>query len=259
MNLRGYHPEQPMGADEALTGFLDALGVPDHELPRDLDGRSARFRTELAGRQMLIVLDNAASVEQIRPLLPGTGRCLVVITSRDSLAGLVAVDGAQRLDLATLPLTDAAVLLRRLIGRRAEVEADAVRALVRRCARLPLALRIAAELAGRRARRPWPSWSRNSPTGSSGWTCWPPGTIRTPPSPPSSPGRCSTCRPRRPAPSACWACTPAPTSTATRSPRSPAPTWQPPATRWTCSPAPTWCTSPAPGGTGCTICCARTR
>ncbi|MDG4830657.1 tetratricopeptide repeat protein [Solwaraspora sp. WMMD1047] len=154
VNLRGYHPEQPMDADEALTGFLTALGVPDQELPRDLEGRSARFRTELAGRRTLIVLDNASSVEQVRPLLPGTGQCLVVITSRDSLGGLVAVDGAQRLDLATLPLTDAAALLRRLIGRRAEVEIDAVQALARRCAHLPLALRVAAELAGRRAEAP---------------------------------------------------------------------------------------------------------
>ena len=96
------------------------------------------------------MLDNAASVEQVRPLLPGTPPTLVVVTSRDSLAGLVARDGARRLDLDLLPPEDAVALLGALIGERAEVEPDSAAALAGQCAWLPLALRIAAELAATR-------------------------------------------------------------------------------------------------------------
>jgi hypothetical protein len=96
---------------------------------------------------MLIVLDNAANVAQVRPLLPGAGSCLVVVTSRDSLAGLVAVHGAHRIDLNLLPVGEAIGLLRRLIGARVEAEPGAATTLAEQCARLPLALRIAAELA----------------------------------------------------------------------------------------------------------------
>jgi tetratricopeptide (TPR) repeat protein len=96
------------------------------------------------------VLDNAASVEQVRPLLPGTPGCPVVVTSRDALAGLVARDGAARLELDLLPLEDAIALLRQLIGSRAGEDPVAARALARQCARLPLALRVAAELAASR-------------------------------------------------------------------------------------------------------------
>jgi len=154
VDLRGYHPERPMSAAEASAGFLGALGVPDWEMPQDPGARSARYRTELARRRMVIVLDNASSVEQVRPLLPGTDGCLVLVTSRDSLAGLVALDGAHRLSLAALPLPEASELLRRLIGSRAEIDAGAVTTLAQRCARLPLALRLAAELAGRRVETP---------------------------------------------------------------------------------------------------------
>ena len=93
------------------------------------------------------MLDNAASVEQARPLLPGSPSCLVVVTSRDSLAGLVARHGARRLALDTLPAADAIGLLRTLIGDRVDAEPDAAAELAAQCARLPLALRVAAELA----------------------------------------------------------------------------------------------------------------
>jgi len=151
VNLRGYDPEQPMPPGDALAGFLRALGVSGADIPADLAERAARFRTEVSGRRMLVVLDNAAAVEQVRPLLPGTPACLVLVTSRDSLAGLVAQHGAHRLQLGRLPEPDAIALLRRLIGAPVGADPAAARALAAECARLPLALRVAAELAAARA------------------------------------------------------------------------------------------------------------
>jgi DNA-binding SARP family transcriptional activator/tetratricopeptide (TPR) repeat protein len=150
VNLRGYDPEQPVATADALAGFLTALGVRGPEIPVELDERAARYRSELAGRRMLVLLDNASSVEQVRPLLPGTGSCLVLITSRDSLPGMVAVHGAERLNLDLLPLADGVGLLRRLIGARVDREPSAAADLASACARLPLALRIGAELAAAR-------------------------------------------------------------------------------------------------------------
>jgi DNA-binding SARP family transcriptional activator/tetratricopeptide (TPR) repeat protein len=147
VNLRGYDPGRPVPAADALAGFLRALGVPGLDIPAELDERAARYRSLLAGRRMLVLLDNAGSVEQVRPLLPGTPSCVTVVTSRDALAGLVARDGAARLDLDLLPLTDAVSLLRDLIGARAAADPAAAAVLARQCARLPLALRVAAELA----------------------------------------------------------------------------------------------------------------
>src|SRR6185437_14948635 len=117
------------------------------DVPPTEDERAAAYRSLLDGRRVLVMLDNAASVEQVRPLLPGGPSCLVVVTSRDSLAGLVARHGAQRLDLDILPLADAMGLLRSLIGGRVDAEPRAAAALAGHCARLPLALRVAAELA----------------------------------------------------------------------------------------------------------------
>lgn len=150
VNLRGYATDRPVSPADALAGFLTSLGLPGQEIPVDLPDRIARYRTEVAGRRMLIVLDNAVGVEQIRPLLPGSNTCTVVVTSRDRMAGLVAVDGAHRTDLDLLPLLDAITLLRRLIGSRIDTELDAAAKLANQCARLPLALRIAAELAASR-------------------------------------------------------------------------------------------------------------
>jgi tetratricopeptide (TPR) repeat protein/transcriptional regulator with XRE-family HTH domain len=147
VNLRGYDPGQPLRPGEALAGFLRALGVPDQAIPLEEAERAARYRSLLAGRRLLVVLDNAATDEQIRPLLPGSGSVMVVVTSRDSLTGLVARDGARHLDLDLLPPGEAVALLQALIGARAGADPQATVALAGLCARLPLALRVAAELA----------------------------------------------------------------------------------------------------------------
>jgi tetratricopeptide (TPR) repeat protein/transcriptional regulator with XRE-family HTH domain len=146
VNLRGYDPGQPVPPADALAGFLRSLGVPGQDIPPGEDERAARYRSLLAGKQVLVVLDNAGSAGQVRPLLPGTGTCSVLVTSRDTLAGLVARDGAARLDLDLLPLPDAIALLRALIGARVGAEPAAAAELAAQCCRLPLALRVAAEL-----------------------------------------------------------------------------------------------------------------
>jgi tetratricopeptide (TPR) repeat protein/transcriptional regulator with XRE-family HTH domain len=150
VNLRGYDPGQPVPAADALAGLLRSLGVPGQDIPPEETERATRYRSLLAGKQVLVVLDNAGSADQVRPLLPGTGTCTVVVTSRDALAGLVARDGAARLDLDLLPPQEAVALLRTLIGARAAAEPVAVAELAEQCCRLPLALRVAAELAASR-------------------------------------------------------------------------------------------------------------
>ncbi|ROP42446.1 AfsR/SARP family transcriptional regulator [Saccharothrix texasensis] len=144
-NLRGYGPGRPASPDEALDDFLVALGVPAAAVPAGLGARSGLFRTLLAGRRVLIVLDNANSAEQVRPLLPGTPGCMVLVTSRDNLTGLVVTDAAHRLTLDVLSPPEALSLVVGIIGpARADAETVAVDELIRLCAGLPLALRIAA-------------------------------------------------------------------------------------------------------------------
>jgi DNA-binding SARP family transcriptional activator/tetratricopeptide (TPR) repeat protein len=147
VTLRGYDPAAPVPASEALAGFLRALGVASADIPPHTEERAARYRSLVAGRRILVVIDNARSAEQVRPLLPGTASCVTVVTSRDSLAGLVARDGAWRLELDLMPEPDAVGLLRELIGARVDEEPAAAALLAAQCARLPLALRLAAELA----------------------------------------------------------------------------------------------------------------
>jgi tetratricopeptide (TPR) repeat protein/transcriptional regulator with XRE-family HTH domain len=154
VNLRGYAPGPPMPAADALTAFLRALGVPAHDIPADVEERAAQYRGLLATRRILVMLDNAREVEQVRPLLPGASPCSVIVTSRDSLAGLVARDGAQRLDLDLLSPADAVALLRALIGERADADRAGTKALADLCCRLPLALRVAAELSASRPAMP---------------------------------------------------------------------------------------------------------
>jgi tetratricopeptide (TPR) repeat protein/transcriptional regulator with XRE-family HTH domain len=154
VNLRGYDPGQPMQATDALAGFLRALGVPGQDIAPGQDERAAQFRTQVSGRRMLIVLDNASDVDQVRPLLPGTPGCVTVVTSRDALVGLVARDGARRLDLDLLPLADAVGLLGSLIGDRVAADTAGAAELAARCCRLPLALRVTAELAAARPAAP---------------------------------------------------------------------------------------------------------
>ncbi|NUT91050.1 MAG: hypothetical protein HOY78_03380 [Saccharothrix sp.] len=144
-DLRGFGPGRAAAPEEVLAAFLRALGVGDP--PAGAAELSARFRSELSDRRVLVVLDNAASPAQVRPLLAGAPGCRTVVTSRDSLAGLVARDGAHRVHLDLLSPEEARVLLVGLIGERAERDPEAVAELARRCARLPLALRVAAELA----------------------------------------------------------------------------------------------------------------
>lgn len=151
IDLRGYDPEQPVEPGTALARFLRALGVADADMALDVDERAAHYRSLMDGRRMLVVLDNAASVEQVRPLLPGAASCPVLVTSRDPLAGLVAREGAGRRGLGLLPIDDAVALLRRLVGDRVDAEPQAAVTLATQCAQLPLALRVAAELATARA------------------------------------------------------------------------------------------------------------
>lgn len=145
LDLCGYDPGEPMPATDALAVLLTALLPPGTEIPLRPAERAARFRTEVAARRMLVVLDNAATVEQVRPLLPGTPAAVVVVTSRDSLAGLVALHGAHRVEMDRLPAADAIALLGRLIGDRVTAAPEAAAALAERCVRLPLTLRLAAE------------------------------------------------------------------------------------------------------------------
>lgn len=144
-NLRGYGPGEPTTPGEILDGFLRALGAPAEKMPLGVDAQAALYRTLVDGRRMLIVLDNANSANQIRPLLPGTAGCMVLVTSRDSLTGLVVTEAAHRLTLDLLTPPEALHLVTGIIGPdRAAAEPDAVTDLIRLCARLPLALRIAA-------------------------------------------------------------------------------------------------------------------
>jgi DNA-binding SARP family transcriptional activator/tetratricopeptide (TPR) repeat protein len=147
VNLRGFDPAEPMAVADALAGFLRALGLASQHVPADVDERAARYRSLLDGRRVLILLDNAAAADQVRLLLPGTPSCFVLVTSRDSLTGLVARHGARRLDLDPMPPGDAIGLLRVLIGGRVDADPTAAGTLAGQCARLPLALRVAAEFA----------------------------------------------------------------------------------------------------------------
>ena len=125
INLRGLDPATaPVEPSEALRSFLDALGVAPHRIPPDTDGRSALFRSMLDGKRLLIVLDNARNVAQVRPLLPGSPGSLVVVTSRNELTGLVAAEGAVPLTLDVLSDDEAHEMLARQArprpgGRRA--------------------------------------------------------------------------------------------------------------------------------------------
>lgn len=147
INLRGFHPAGvAMSSAEALGLLLRWLGMPGERIPPSLDERVGLYRSMLVNRRMLLVLDNASNAEQVRPLLPGTGQCVVLVTSRDRLAGLVARDGAQRIMLDVLARDEAKQLLRATIGaQRTDEDPDATADLAERCGWHPLALRVAAE------------------------------------------------------------------------------------------------------------------
>jgi DNA-binding SARP family transcriptional activator/tetratricopeptide (TPR) repeat protein/transcriptional regulator with XRE-family HTH domain len=146
VNLRGFDPAATvMTPGEAIRRFLDALGVPLQRVPATVDAQAALYRTLLAGKKMLVLLDNACDPDQVRPLLPGDPRCLVLVTSRSQLTGLVVAEGANLLPVDLLSVGEARDLLARRIGAaRTTAEPDAVEEMITRCARLPLALALAA-------------------------------------------------------------------------------------------------------------------
>ncbi|WP_172836155.1 AfsR/SARP family transcriptional regulator [Microlunatus soli] len=147
VDLRGFSDDPPVDPGEALESCLRTVGVPSERVPAGLQDRSNLLRSLLSSRRVLIVLDNAGSADQVRPLLPGSGPATVIVTSRHALPGLVARDGA--VVTAVRPLTRSASvqLLGDLIGNRAGGDTDAVHALAELCGDLPLALRVAAQQA----------------------------------------------------------------------------------------------------------------
>ncbi len=144
-DLRGYDALPPRRPLDVLSRFLHALGVAPERVPQDQDEAAALYRSTLADRRVLVLLDNAASADQVRPLLPGGSGCLVVVTSRDRLAGLVARDGATRIALDVLTPSESTNVLAELLGSpQVAEEPEATGELAALCAHLPLALRITA-------------------------------------------------------------------------------------------------------------------
>jgi DNA-binding SARP family transcriptional activator len=243
VNLRGFDPSwSPVGPAEAVRGFLDALRVPPQQVPLGLEAQAGLYRSLLAGRRMLVLLDNARDADQVAPLLPGAPGCLVLVTSRNQLAGLVVAAGAHPLALDLLGRDEAVRLLARRLGDdRINAEPDATDELVTRCAGLPLALAIVAARAATHPEFPLAALAdqlRVARDGLDGSTA---GT------PPLTCGRCSpglitaSARRRRGC-SGCWGSTPVPTSAPAPRPASPAsrarrrgrclPSW--PARTWSC-------------------------
>ena len=144
VNLRGFDQSgSPVHPGTALRGFFEALGVPSRQIPPETEAKTALFRSLLDGKRMLLVLDNARSTEQVRPLLPGSPDCMVVITSRSQLTGLVAAEGARLLSLDVLSGTEARELLAGRLGEgRVAAEPAAAGELILRSSGLPLALSV---------------------------------------------------------------------------------------------------------------------
>ncbi|QFZ20111.1 AfsR/SARP family transcriptional regulator [Saccharothrix syringae] len=156
VDLRGFSPTgQPTNPADALRGFLTALGADPGSLPSDLDALTARYRSQVADRRMLVVLDNAATADQVTPLLPGGTSCTVLVTSRTRLASLIDRHGARHLHLDVLTDAEArALLITRLGTDRVTAEPNATDELLELCGRHPLALAIAARHAATRPQVP---------------------------------------------------------------------------------------------------------
>jgi tetratricopeptide (TPR) repeat protein len=156
VNLRGFDPSgAPVTAGEAVRGFLDAFGVASARIPTTVDGQVNLYRSVMAGKRVLVLLDNAATAEQVRPLLPSAPGCLAVVTSRTQLTGLVATDGARPLTLDLLSPDAASHLLTARLGpHRVAAEPAAVGEIIALCARLPLALAITAARAAQQPHLP---------------------------------------------------------------------------------------------------------
>jgi DNA-binding SARP family transcriptional activator len=145
LNLHGFDAVGRTSQAEAVRTLLEMLRVPTDQIPTTLEAQSGLYRSILAGRQMLIVLDNAHDADQVRPLLPGVSSSMVLITSRDEFTSLVAIEGAHPLPLDLLSAQDAReLLICRLGAARVAAEPDMVDDIIAGCARLPLALAIAA-------------------------------------------------------------------------------------------------------------------
>jgi DNA-binding SARP family transcriptional activator/tetratricopeptide (TPR) repeat protein/DNA-binding XRE family transcriptional regulator len=155
-DLRGFAPSgKPMAPDDVIRQFLEGLGIATRQIPGTTAAQAALYRSLLAGQRVLIVLDNAADAAQIRPLLPGSEGCLVLVTSRDRLIGLAAADGARLLELSVLTETEGCRLLESRLGQeRAAADPRALAELVALAARLPLALAIIGTQAAVRPRLP---------------------------------------------------------------------------------------------------------
>jgi tetratricopeptide (TPR) repeat protein len=146
VNLRGFDPVgSPVAPAEAVRGFLDAFEVPAERIPVGVQAQSSLYRSILAGRRVLVVLDNARDAAQVRPLLPGAPGCFVLVTSRTRLTSLIAAEGARPLTVDLLSATEARELLTRRLGPdRVVAEPAAVEEIISLCARLPLALSVVA-------------------------------------------------------------------------------------------------------------------
>ncbi|MBM2614281.1 tetratricopeptide repeat protein [Actinoplanes sp. LDG1-06] len=145
LNLRGFDPDgNAMNPHEAVGNLLDAFHVEPHRIPASLDAQAALYRSLLAGKRVLILLDNARDSDQVRQLLPGTPGCFVMVTSRNLLTGLVAANGAHSVTLDLLSYDEAhRFVTHRLGADRTIAEPEAVKAIITACARLPLALALA--------------------------------------------------------------------------------------------------------------------
>jgi DNA-binding SARP family transcriptional activator/tetratricopeptide (TPR) repeat protein len=144
VNLRGFDgANAAVGPQEAVRGFLHALGVPPAQIPAEADAQSALYRSVVAGRKLLILVDNASESAQVLPLLPGSSQALTVVTSRNQLDGLITATGARSLVLGLLSEEEAKeLLIDRLGAARVEAEPEATAEIIDRCARLPLALAV---------------------------------------------------------------------------------------------------------------------
>ena len=156
VNLRGFDPAgPPVSPAQAIQGFLEALSVPAGQLPGSLAAQAGLYRSLLAGQRMLILIDNARDVSQVRPLLPGGGGCLVLVTSRERLTGLIAAEAAEPITLDVLTVPEARAMLRGRLGADWVLrEPDSVTRLIEVTARLPLALSVAAARAAQRPSSP---------------------------------------------------------------------------------------------------------
>ena len=146
VNLHGYDFSTPVEAYQVMDSFLRALGIAASEIPRDPDARASLYRSVLYNRRILLVLDNAASVDQVAPLLPASDSTFALITSRSRLTGLAVTHATAQLSLDLMPQVEALNLLKNIIGpERVQREEDAARLLAEQCVYLPLALRIIAD------------------------------------------------------------------------------------------------------------------